>query len=173
VALIAVCGIPGAGKSTVYERLKAAGLDAWDTDRDGISGCRDLVTGAPAPDPVDWHDPAETKAIEYRVRRERVEELRLRASDHTGYLCGSAGGEDEFWDLLDRVIILDVDNETLRHRLATRTTNSYGKAAHELDGILTANVGWADAYAALGAIVIDGTRPIDEVVADVIRLAES
>jgi broad-specificity NMP kinase len=171
--LVAICGIPGSGKSTVYERLRRMGLDAWDTDRDSLSGWRDVETRQAVPDPSDWHDQAAARGIEYRVRRERVEELQRRASDHTVFLCGCAGGEDEFWDLLDRAIVLDVDNETLQHRLATRTTNSYGKADHERTAILAANIGWADAYARIGASVIDGTRPIDEVVADVLRLAES
>lgn len=174
MTLVAVCGIPGAGKSAVAERLKALGLDAWDTDLDGFSGWRDCETKLPVPDPADWHDAVANAGIEYATRRDRVAALRERAdgANHVVYLCGPAGGEDEFWDLLDCVITIAVDNETLGHRLLTRTSNSYGKAAHERDGILTANVGWAEAYERRGAIIVDGTLPLDGVVAAVIAVAE-
>ncbi len=171
--LVAVAGIPGAGKSTIYARLKALGLDAWDTDEDGLSEWRDRESKLPVPDPADWHDPVATHTIEYRIRRDRVAELRQRAHDHTVYLCGCAGGEDEFWDLLDRVFCVAVDDDTLRHRLATRTTNNYGKAPHELASILEANPTWADHYRRLGAAIVDGTKPLDEVVVDVIRAAQA
>ena len=149
--LVAVIGIPGAGKSSIYAKLKELGYDAWDTDADGLSEWRDRGTKAPVAEPADWHDPVETRAIEYRVRRDRVAELRDLARERTVYLCGSAGGEDKFWDLLDLVICVDVDGATLRQRMATRTTNDYGKAAHELASIIAANATWAGDYERLGA----------------------
>lgn len=114
-----------------------------------------------------------THGIEYCVRRDRVEELRRRAVGRTVYLCGFAGGEDEYWDLLDRVIVIAVDNATLGHRLTTRTGNNYGKSAHERDAILKANVGWAESYRSRGAVIVDGTQPIDDVVAEILRAAEA
>lgn len=170
--LVAVTGIPGSGKSTIYVRLKALGLDAWDTDEDALSEWRDRESKLPVAEPEDWHDPVGTRSIEYRVRRDRVERLRQRARDHTVYLCGCAGGEEEFWDLLDLVICVAVDDTTLRRRLAVRTTNRYGKAPHELSSILEANATWAEDYRSLGAVLVDGTLPIDEVVAAVVRAAE-
>ena len=173
VVLVAVNGIPGAGKSSIYAKLKSLGYDAWDTDADGLSEWRDRATKAAVAEPADWHDPVETRAIEYRVRRDRVAALHDRARDHVVYLCGCAGGEEEFWDLLDLVICVSIDDDTLRQRLATRTTNDYGKAPHELASILAANATWADDYARFGAVVIDGTKPLDEVVAEVVRVAEA
>lgn len=175
MALVAVCGIPGAGKSTVAERLKALGHDAWDTDVDGLAGWRDCATKLPVPNPVDWHDPVANAGIEYAPRRDKIEPLRARAdeTDHPVYLCGMAGDEFAFRDLLDRVILLAVDDETLLHRLATRTNNSYGKAAHERDALLAAHQGWTESYRQRGDIIIDSTQPLDEVVAAVIAAAEA
>jgi len=96
-----------------------------------------------------------------------------RAVGHIVYLCGFAGGEDEYRDLFDLMIVIVVDNDTLSHRLATRTTNNYGKAAHEREGILKANVGWAESYRSRGAVIVDGTRPIAEVAAEIISAAET
>lgn len=61
----------------------------------------------------------------------------------------------------------------MRRRLATRTNNDYGKAKHELAGILDANATWEAAYRDRGASIIDATRPLDAVVADVLEAAES
>lgn len=168
--LVAVCGIPGSGKSTVSARLKALGLDAWDTDVDGIAAWRDQESKLPVPAPDDWS--VDGHGIEYCVSRDRVEELRRRAGDHIVYLCGPAGGEDEYWDLLDLVIQLEVDNDTLRHRLTTRTNNPHGKASGQLERILASNVGWAAGYRSRGAIIVDSTKPLDDVVADIISAAE-
>jgi len=172
VSLVAVCGIPGAGKSTVCAQLKRLGCDAWDTDVDQLAGWRDRISKVPVPDPADWHDPVATALLEYTVARECVLELRTRAFEHTVYLCGMAGDESAFWDLLDLVICLTVDDATLRYRLATRTTNGYGKASHERDAILSANRTWNwEPYRAHGAVTIDASRPLDDVVSAVIEHA--
>jgi len=172
VSLIAVCGIPGAGKSTVSAHLKAIGLDAWDTDEDGFADWREGGSKLPVAEPADWHDEEATRGIEYCVRRDRVEELRRRAVGKIVYLCGFAGGEDEYRDLFDLMILIAVDNDTLSHRLATRTTNNYGKAAHERESILKANVGWAESYRSRGAVIVDGTRPLADVAAEIISAAK-
>ena len=74
------------------------------------------------------------------------------------------------WDLFDHMICLVADNETLRDRLGTRTTNAFGKHPEEL----AAALGWNDdvesTYRRLGATIIDGRRPPPEV-ADAILAA--
>lgn len=89
------------------------------------------------------------------------------------YLCGGGGDEAAYWDLLDRVILLSVDNETLGHRLATRTNNSFGKAPHQREATLNAKLTWEASYRERGAVILDGTKPLDEVVAEVIEAAEA
>ena len=155
----------------MYAQLVALGLDAWGTDENGLAQWVDAETKLPVPEPADWHDPALTHGLQYTVPREAVEELRRRAGDHTVYVCGGAGDEFGFWDLLDLVVCIVVDDQTLRHRLATRTGNDYGKAQHELDSILHANRTWEATYREHGAVIVDGTKPVAEVVAEVIAAA--
>ena len=93
VVLVAVCGIPGAGKSTVAEHLKSIGVEALDTDVDGFAEWRHEGSKAPAAAPADWHDVEATRGLEYCVRRDRVADLREEASDRIVFLCGFAGGK--------------------------------------------------------------------------------
>lgn len=172
VPLVAVTGAPGSGKSTVLARLRDLGRVAYGTDEDRLSGWRDRASKLPVPDPADWHDPIANGSIEYRVRRDRIEDIRNRADDQIVYVCGFAGDEAGCWDLLDLVVCLVVDTETLRHRLMTRDGNDYGKADHELQGILTANATWEESYRGFGATLVDATRPVDDVVTEILTIAE-
>lgn len=170
--LVAITGLPGSGKSAVLATLRALGRTAVGTDEDRLSGWRDRTSRQPVPDPPDWHDPVATADIEYRVGRERIAALRARAADDVIYVCGFAGDEADCWDLLDVIVCLVVDSETLRRRLATRTANTYGKAEHELRQILAANTTWEQEYRRVGARIVDASQDLDKVVADVIAIAE-
>jgi hypothetical protein len=63
-----------------------------------------------------------------------------------------------------------VDEETLRNRLLTRTSNAFGKHPAELAAALDYNEHVESTHRRLGATVIDGTRPLTEV-ADAILAA--
>ncbi len=79
------------------------------------------------------------------------------------YICGSAENEVAVWDLFDHMVCLVADNETLRDRLGTRTTNAFGKHPEELAAALRRNEDVESTYRRLGATIIDGTRPPLEV----------
>lgn len=51
-----------------------------------------------------------------------------------------------------------VDDDTVRHRLATRTTNSFGKHPDQLEAALGWNRAIERIYRDLGAHIIDATR---------------
>ncbi|MEV6345509.1 hypothetical protein [Actinoplanes sp. NPDC051851] len=84
------------------------------------------------------------------------------------FLCGSAENEAAVLDLVDRVVCLVIDEETLRHRLATRTTNSFGRHPEELAAALEWNPRTRELYAARGATIIDASGPLDAVAAAVL-----
>ena len=77
------------------------------------------------------------------------------------------------WDLFDLVVCLVVDNETLRDRLPTRTSNAFGKHPEELAAALGANDGAESTYRRLGAAIVDGRRPPAEVADAVLAAAAS
>ena len=98
-------------------------------------------------------------------------EIKRSAGNDTVFLLGTASNELDVWDLFDDVICLVVDEQTMRHRLKTRTTNDFGKADHELADILEWFQRYEANYRSFGATMIDATAPLDEVADQVIQVA--
>ena len=108
---------------------------------------------------------------EWRVVPSRVQALVGRAADRLVFLCGSTANEDEVWHLFSRVIYLAIDEPTLRDRLTSRTSNDFGKTPWELEAILSWHqVGEAD-YERFGAVIVDATLPLHDVVDKVLEAA--
>ena len=171
MALVWVTGSSGVGKSTVCALLKSRGELAFDADLEGFSHWVDrtsgqIITDPPYPTPGGWLD-----RFAWRISRAEVEILSTRMHDKTAFLCGSAENEVAVWDLFDLMVCLVADNETLRDRLGTRTTNAFGKHPEEL----AAALGWNDdvesTYRGLGAPIIDATQPPPEVADAIVAAA--
>ena len=168
--LVWVTGSPGVGKSTVCALLKSRGELAVDADWAGYSHWVDrtsgqIITDPPYPTPGGWLD-----RFAWRISRAEVETLSTRMHNKTAFLCGSAENEVAVWDLFDHMVCLVADNETLRDRLGTRTTNAFGKHPDELAAALGWNEDVESTYRRLGATIIDGRQPLPEV-ADAILAA--
>jgi hypothetical protein len=163
VPLIWVTGNSGVGKSTVQRALTSRGELAIEADWEGYSQwvhrtSGQVVNDSPYPVPPGW-----LERFAWRISRSRVEELSARANPQTTFLCGSAENDAEVRDLFDLLVCLVVDNETLRRRLRTRTTNAFGRNPDEIAAALAANDHAESTYRRLGAIIIDGTRPLVDV----------
>lgn len=163
-----VTGNSGTGKSTVCGLLRARGYLALDADADGFSQWIDraggeVVRDPPYPVPEGWLD-----RYGWVIVRERVETLAEQSRCRTTFLCGSAENEADVRDLFDLTVCLVIDDDTLRHRLATRTTNAFGQHPEELAAALKWNPRMRAIYESLGAAVIDASEPVIEVVDTVI-----
>ncbi|WIX99999.1 hypothetical protein QRX60_39020 [Amycolatopsis mongoliensis] len=140
--LVWVTGNAGVGRSAVCALLKSRGELAVDADRFG-----------------------------WQTSRAEVEALAARAHGELAFFCGSTENDEDLRDLFDLVVCLVVDDDTLRDRLLTRTSNSFGKHPEELAAALEANEGAESACRRLGAtIVVDGRLPLPDV-ADAILAA--
>ncbi|MGW5036047.1 AAA family ATPase [Streptomyces nigra] len=165
-------GNSGTGKSTVCGVLRERGFVALDADDDGF--CRwfdradgEVVTDPPYPVPAGWLD-----RYGWEIVRERVEALATDSRSRVAFLCGSAENEAGILDLFDAVVCLAIDDETLRHRLATRTTNPFGRHPEELAAALRWNPLTRTIYERHGATIIDASRPLAEVVDRVIAAVQ-
>jgi thymidylate kinase len=158
MSLIYITGVPGTGKSTVQKELVRQGFEAYDIDQARFGGPTNLVTGEPVPMPSIESRSAEWfKRHEWRVSRYAVEELKQDAAGRVVYLCGTATTDHLIWDLFDRVLFLEVDEETLRERLAGREDNDFGKTDDELRMILERYRDTQERVKKLGVITIDAT----------------
>jgi broad-specificity NMP kinase len=154
-----VDGLSGVGKSSVYDELIRRGYNAISTDR-AWARHGDPVTGLPAEamghDTWIWDMDTALRALE-------------RPEPAVLFVCGSSRNRDRFLPYFTKVFNLRIDDDTMRRRLEARTEDDWplGQAGVEL--MLELNP--RDEGPA-GAIDIDATRPLDQVVDELLRLAD-
>ena len=79
------------------------------------------------------------------------------------------GAMDDFLHHFTKVFILRIDDDTMRRRLRERTNNDFGKQPEEVELMLGRN---RSGERPAGAIDVDATKPLDQVVDEVLRLAD-
>lgn len=174
--LIYITGMSGSGKSAVLRELERRGFEAHGVDEEGYADWIHVETHEretyeeddPDLDLHDWF-----KNHHWILSPERITELHRQAEDgKTIFLAGSADGDDKVWHLFDKVIVLSVDAETIKHRIESRTDNQYGKDPEEMKLILKWLEGYDDTYRGFGAEIIDAKRPIEQVVDEIVAIAK-
>lgn len=168
--LVWVTGTSGVGKSTVCAVLRSRGHLAIDADWEGYNRWVDrssgeVVTDPPYPVPAGWLD-----RYAWRITRAKVEALAEQARDQTAFLCGYVENEAEVRDLFDLAVCLVAGHETIRDRLESRTTNTFGRHPEELAAALDLADRIEATYRSLGATIIDARRSAEDV-ADAILAA--
>jgi RNase adaptor protein for sRNA GlmZ degradation len=120
---ILITGMSGTGKSSVIEELKRRGYESIDTDSDAwcewvsVSPAESSVGAEPERDWV-WKEQEMTALL----RQERSGPL---------FVCGCKSNQGKFYSLFDHIVLLSGPAEVLLDRVATRTTNPYGKSEAE------------------------------------------
>jgi hypothetical protein len=143
-------GLSGVGKSSVYEELIRRGYKAISTDRA-------------------WKYPAgsDTGLPGMWDRQKALGELESPEPEVL-FVCGSSRNRDRFLPYFTSVFNLRIDDDTMRRRLQERTNNDFGKQSEELELMLRLN---RSVERPAGAIDLDATQPLDQVVDEVLRLA--
>ena len=149
-------GLSGAGKSSVYEELIRRGYKAISTDR-AWKYHADPDTGLPGrPHYNSMWD-----------QQKAVSELESPEPEVL-FVCGSSRNRDRFLPYFTKIFNLRIDDDTMRRRLQERTNNDFGKQPEEVELMLRLNR--SDEKPA-GAIDVDATQPLDQVVDELLRLA--
>lgn len=172
MSLIYITGVPGVGKSTIQRELERQGYEAYDIDQPRFGGPTNLVTGEPTSiPPLEERNGEWFKQHEWRVSRTAVEELKKQAEGRVVYLCGTATTEHLIWDLFDKVLYLQVDEATLRARLANREGNDFGKSEEEVSMILERFREAQEKLQSLDVTMIDATKSLGETVEQIKHLS--
>ena len=150
-------GLSGAGKSSVYEELIRRGYMAISTDRAWKYHANpDTGPGRPI-----HHDNSMWD------QQKAVSELESPEPEVL-FVCGSSRNRDRFLAYFTKIFNLRIDDDTMRRRLQERTNNEFGKQPGEIELMLRLNR--SDEKPA-GAIDVDATQPLDQVVDELLRLA--
>ena len=151
-------GLSGAGKSSVYEELIRRGYKAITTDR-AWKYRADPDTGLPGV--PSHHD------IYMWDQQKAVSELESPEPEVL-FVCGSSSNRDRFLPYFTKIFNLRIDDDTMRRRLQERTNNDYGKQPEELELMLRLN---RNDEKPVGAIDVDATQPLNQVVDELLRSA--
>ena len=142
----------GTGKSSVVRELIARGYKAVDTD-DGW--CELQPDGRQL-----WRE----DAVQALLSTEDADVL---------FLAGCEENQVRFHPQFDHIVLLSAPLDTLLDRLATRTSNPYGKSAEErrrfLDDVETVE----PLLRQIATHEVQTTVPLDDVVTTVLRLVEA
>lgn len=171
-----VTGISTSGKSAVLEELRARGFQALGIDEDGYGRWIHRESGRvrespPLQSDVDAHQ--WYRDHNWVLDIDKIARLKRRLSGRNGkvFLCGVAVGDADAWPHFEVVCALMVDEATIMQRVGERSNHWFGKGPGELDRILEWNAGYEETYRGFGAVIIDATRPLTEVLDAVLSAA--
>ena len=153
-----VAGLSGAGKSSVYEELIRRGYKAISTDRAWAYHAdpdTSLPGGPISHDTWMWD------------RQKAVRELESPEPEVL-FVCGSSRNRDHFLPYFTKVFNLRIDDDTMRRRLEERTDDDWPLGQEGVELMLELN---RSDEGPAGAIELDATQPLNQVVEELLRLA--
>jgi dephospho-CoA kinase len=167
--LVYITGSAGSGKSTIQKELRQHGFEAYDEDDPEIGSAHEKVSGmAVAVPPAGKRTPEWFAAHEWRVYQDALDRLVRQSKDKLVFLCGNAATEQQLIQLFDEIIFLDIDERTMRERLASRIGNDYGTSEAEVRTIRQRNTEYRELHKKMRSHFIDASQPLDNVVSAIL-----
>lgn len=149
---VLLTGMSGTGKSSVIHALAACGYRAVDTD-DGW--CESLPDGR------------------QRWREDAIDQLLATEHADVLFVAGCEENQVRFHPRFDLIILLSAPAEALVERLASRTSNRFGKSPGELGRVLDDLRAVEPRLRKTADHEIRTTKPLSQVVTEVLRLASA
>ena len=171
MSLVYITGISGAGKSTVRGELQKRGYKAYDTDEGGFRSWYNLRTKQMVDAQIGYNDASKDWLASHHlyIKRDAVKKIIPKNPTKLVFLCGTVPNDKDVWDLFNKVVYLMISEDTLHHRIHSRTNNKFGKDPEEYKAIL----GWHKDQQAtadrVGAITIDAEQTVEHVVEDILK----
>ena len=151
-------GMSGTGKSSALAELGRHGYRVVETDEPGWSEwveSSDAVLGG-----------------EWLWDEDRMTELLLDDDGRMLFVQGCVRNQAKFYDRFDAVVLLSAPAEVTLERIAHRTTNDFGKNPEERRQILQDLTTVEPLLRTSCTHELDASRPLPEIVADLIAIAE-
>lgn len=162
MARILVTGLSGTGKSSALVELGRRGYRVIDTDDTGWREYREY------PEPADELHRGEWLWVEERMTR------LLDADDGRSlFVAGCAANQSKFYARFDAVVLLSASADMILDRVGRRLGNNYGKTPLERAMILADLNTVEPMLRASCTHELDASRPLDEVLGDLIVIAAS
>jgi dephospho-CoA kinase len=165
VKRVLLTGMSGTGKSTVIRALVARGYKAVDADDPGWS---ELVH-VPGHPGVSAAGPGQ----DWVWREDRIRELLATEDADVLFLSGCASNQGQFYPQFDHIVLLSAPIPMMMERLATRTTNPYGKDPAELAIVLHNTREVEPLLRRAASLEVDTSAPVDQVVEAILGLVGS
>lgn len=157
---VLITGVSGTGKSTVTAELAARGYKAIDADApefsEVVSVPEGTLTGLGAGTDWVW-------------REDRIANLLSSHDEGTLFVSGTSPNQGPFYAQFDHVVLLVAPPALIAERLATRTTNDFGKSPDELARALRLQREVEPLLRRGADLELDTSAPLDEVVAAILR----
>jgi len=162
-----ITGVAGTGKSTLAKELRQRGYAAYDTE-EGFSYYIDKRTGKRCAYPKNptpqWYENHE------RVFDEKILlNLMKRHANEPLFIASITANQAKYYPQFDKIFLLTAPDDTITYRLGTRTNNYFGRHPLDLQRVIGRHQQFDDELKALGAVVIDSTRPIKQVAGEIIN----
>lgn len=151
----------GTGKSTVIRELAARGYKAIDTDADEWSEW--VSDGGDEPGGLSGEP-------DWVWREDRIERLLSTEDADVLFVSGCKSNQGKFYGRFDHIVLLSAPTGLLIERLATRTTNPYGKHPEELARILGHVQTVEPRLRRAATLEVDTSAPVNRVIEAVLRL---
>jgi adenylate kinase family enzyme len=159
MAKVLITGMSGTGKSATLAELERRGHRVVDTDDPGWST---------------WvMDAEEIGGGEWLWVEERMTELLDLGDPRTLFVQGCVRNQRKYYERFDAIVLLSAPARVILDRIATRTTNKYGKAPADRELILHHLESVEPLLRAGCTHELDATRALDDIVADLIAISEA
>jgi len=157
---ILVTGMSGTGKSSALAELGRRGYRVIDTDDPGWREYRKSVESSD-----------DVRRGEWLWVEEKITGLLDSDDGRSLFVQGCVRNQSEFYDRFHAVVLLSAPADVILDRVARRATNNYGKTPLERAMILDDLDRVEPRLRASCTHELDASRPLDDVVADLIAIA--